>query len=383
MRPNFFDFRYGTISNAPWRYSRSVKRSGTTICFCLFLLAVASTVQANDLLDRLAERTRVPLADVCADFHQANRCHISTCKGRFACECENGSLDLGCCEQDPLWTVTAEALILRQSNRSQNQTLLVNFGGNPVLNSQDFDFGSAVGPRLSLTRHDVMGRDCDLELGFFGMDSWADSAFFDAAGGPYFLTADAFGGPPVTDALAALDSSFYNFEVNLRRQCRPWLNVLVGFRAIEYQQDYLVSGTDIAGGGTYLYSVGANNHLFGFQMGADLLVWRSNCGLELEATTKGAIFASDGDVQGRFTDLIFGDLIDALDGNRLAGLVEIGLAAKYPVNDWLSIQAGYQVMWMDGVALALNQIPQLGLIAPFVGVRSITATQCSTEPSWA
>ncbi len=44
--------------------------------------------------------------------------------------------------------------------------------------------------------------------------------------------------------------------------------------------------------------------------------------------------------------------------NHLAFLGEIGLQCKYQVTDRLSLKAGYEAMWLQGVALAPGQIPE-------------------------
>ena len=90
--------------------------------------------------------------------------------------------DLGCCQSCccPRWTVTADALIWDRIS-SKSTTILGpleddHIADDPAdrLNSNDFAFGCAAGPRLSLIRH----TECfDYEVVYFGIDGWSDTRF--------------------------------------------------------------------------------------------------------------------------------------------------------------------------------------------------------------
>ena len=60
---------------------------------------------------------------------------------------------------------------------------------------------------------------------------------------------------------------------------------------------------------------------------------------------------------------LFVDRITAAD-SQTSFLGEIGLVGVMEINDTLSVRAGYQVMWLEGIALAPDQITGTDLSAP-------------------
>ena len=107
-------------------------------------------------------------------------------------------------------------------------------------------------------------------------------------------------------------------------------------------------------------SVDTNNYLYGAQLGAEVLFCDS-CRFDVTGFVKAAIFANSADASNSFANQqIFGNSSDGMSGNHAAGLVELGLKGEYRINDCWSITGGYQVMWLDSIALATDQIPRTG-----------------------
>src|SRR5262249_34101789 len=57
---------------------------------------------------------------------------------------------------------------------------------------------------------------------------------------------------------------------------------------------------------------------------------------------------------------------------------EAGASASFQVTRYLSVSAGYQIIWLQGVALASNQVPVTGNVLPAVGT-AITPTRIDVD----
>ena len=99
----------------------------------------------------------------------------------------------------------------------------------------------------------------------------------------------------------------------------------------------------------------ADNRLYGFQLGADRSLWDNGNGLHFDGLAKVGVYGNDADVvsQGLNGSGSNSDTDAAFIG-------ELGLNAKYDVTQRLSVSTGYQLLFLDGVALAANQVPNSG-----------------------
>jgi hypothetical protein len=95
--------------------------------------------------------------------------------------------------------------------------------------------------------------------------------------------------------------------------------------------------------------------LYGGQLGADATLW---CGdrLTVEGLLKAGIFHNSA---GQNTILDTGVVVvnAADDDDRTAFLGELAFTANYCLTDTLSLRAGYDLLWVETVALAADQIP--------------------------
>jgi hypothetical protein len=266
--------------------------------------------------------------------------------------CGNNACDFSAC-CDPRWTFMAEAMLLQRTDAG-NQALYCNdFGhlGQELLNAQDLNFSVAGGPRLTAIRHGDRGWDA--EIGFFQVDGFL--AWDRFSGTAYMVTDSAGANFVVTDPVARYSSQLYSAEFNLRRQRNDWLTVLAGMRILELDEYYHAEGI---GGHTpvpVILDTKAYNHLYGFQVGADAVLLNRGR-LTITGLTKAGIYYNAARQKGREIDTGFSDLSLGAEGDSTAFLGEIGLTGVYQLTDALSFRAGYQMMWLEGVALAPEQI---------------------------
>lgn len=269
-----------------------------------------------------------------------------------SCEAPSGAcydLPMNCCECCPLLTVRGGAVFLRRENGSN----LGIVAGTPSLGTNDLDFDYEIGPMVSVIRHGVLGSCWDLELTYFGVDNDATATTADA---------DAIASTPaifvigVAPATLDYDSRLHSTEVNLRRQWNDWLTVLGGFRWVELGDD--LNGNIDGGLATFGYDV--NNHLYGFQIGLDARLWERGA-FSLEAYGKAGIYGNSSDVDATTVGVGGALPLVSVSDSQTAFIGDAALTGVYNLTDRWSLRGGYQVLWVDGVALAPAQLNDVNI----------------------
>jgi len=275
-------------------------------------------------------------------------------------------LGQSCCSP---WTASVDFIILDRVG-SFNQTLVETVDGNvplkyvaktpgtEVLNATDLQQGFAGGPRLGLIHHGDDG--ADLELLYFQVDGWnaarsigpdpSDWLVMRAPGG-FLQTQDH----KQTQMMAwDYDSRLYNAEVNVR--WNPWrgVTVLAGFRWVNLSEE--LQGTLPPQRAVPFWDTQTKNNLYGFQVGAEGKLFERGR-FSLGCTGKAGLF--DAHAEETTTLSIYRILVGESAGiDRAAFVGEIGLQCKYQLTQRLSLRAGYEAIWLQGIALAPAQIPE-------------------------
>ena len=255
-------------------------------------------------------------------------------------------------ECDPRWSFTGDGVVLQRSS-TRSQSLFRNVRDTrDLLNSRDLNFPAEMGFQLGAIRHGPCG--WDLELGYFQIDGW--NANSTVPGQSLMVGGTAGGGAFVTDGEAHYKSAIHLAEINLRREWCDGLTLLIGFRAGELNELYTAYGV----GASLPISVSLNtntyNHLYGLQTGADYEFYNMGGPLKVSALCKAGIYGNSAMQSSR---IIEGNSIDqTLDAhrNQAAFIGEAGMIATYQVTCHLSLRASCQAVWIEGVALAPEQI---------------------------
>jgi hypothetical protein len=246
------------------------------------------------------------------------------------------------------WTLRAELLIW---DHAGSNTPLIN--APVVVNSGDIDGGWQVGPRLTAIRHGVFGSCWDLEVAYFGIDSWSGSQT--VAGVTSYLT-----NPPVlfgaSSVTASYTSSLHNGEINGRRAHNDWITWIVGFRALQIDE---LLAADIAVGPS-AHSVATQNRLYGGQIGLDALLFDGECWY-VNAVGKVGIFGNSADQVTRTTNIGGALPFITYTGNQTSFVGEFGVNAGYRMSERWSLLAGYNLLWINGVAVAPDQLAATNL----------------------
>lgn len=277
------------------------------------------------------------------------------CDGAIGESCDAGYAGCGghdsellCCNYCPCWTARAGVVYLRRSSN----TAIPIIAGAPPINSRDVGFDYETGPMFTLIRHGIFQSCWDFEATYFGIDSYTGTRT-SANATTLFTTPNINFGP--TPVRTRYDSEFDSAEFNLRRQWNNWVTLLGGFRWINMNETL---NTDI--GGAANHRIDVDNQLYGFQLGADTFLW-SRGRFSLEAYGKAGVYGNNSDA--RTTTAGIGGAVPtfAASQNRAAFVGDLGLTGVYDINNRWSLRGGYQMLWLDGVALAPDQLDNMNV----------------------
>jgi len=336
---------------------------GTVACAILVLVASSAAVlgQNDPTADRLLAGDG---ADSPPSFSET-MADQSPCAGYF----DLGGCQSCCC---PRWTASADFIILDRIG-SVNQTLVERVPladdpskttGTEALNSNDFQQGFCGGPRVGLIRHGDCGYD--LELSYFQIDGWssarnvgpdnptdwlvmrAPGLFMQLNEKPYLAT-------QAMDWLYATELHNAEFNVRWNPCCR--LTMLAGFRWVnlhEHLQGALEPPT--VWWEPPFWNATTTNNLLGFQIGADgKLLERGR--FSIDGLVKAGIFDNNAE-ESTVPSIYKIPRPTSASTNHAAFVGETGLQCKYQVTKGLLLKAGYEAIWLEGVALAPGQIQE-------------------------
>jgi hypothetical protein len=279
------------------------------------------------------------------------------------CRLSDDDCVLTCCESCccVLWTAWADALWLSRSSPDSNDLVMDDEAGptptNPArLNAEDLDFDYAPGFRLGLLHY---LSDChSIGIGYFGVDGWNDSATVFPPPSPLFVQYPGAGVPIPGAVTFSNGTDLYSAEINFRRHVTSWLAFVAGFRWVELN-DYLLTSSSVLGP---LYSIDTNNHLYGPQLGLDAIFWDEGGRLRVDGWLKAGVMYNRADQ--RTNEFIFGPATVADSDDHTAFLGDLGISALIRLTGSLGFRLGYQFLWLEGVALAPDQIAPTDITVP-------------------
>lgn len=260
-----------------------------------------------------------------------------------------------CCS--PLWSFTVGTVYLHRSQ--PGPAALAVDPADPatvLLDAAGFDLRSAWGVEASALRRNAFGTAWDLEGRYFGANSWNSTIGpVDSANGadvPYLAPIGDDSEP--AELGATYSSELRSFEMNARRAYNGWLQYLVGVRFFEVDE-LLAINHDVGPGIDVIeHRIGAVNQLWGFQLGAEARLWQLGR-LSLDGFLKAGVYGNSIDNSVRVTGGGF-DASSTGSGNGAAFAGELGFVGLYRLNDRWSVRASYQMLWLNSVALAPDQI---------------------------
>ncbi|MCW5697462.1 MAG: hypothetical protein KIS96_12115 [Bauldia sp.] len=232
---------------------------------------------------------------------------------------------------DAAWVARTGAVILTRDGPP-----LVPPAGQFILDNSGF--GWVAGPDVYVARriHCVHW----IDVRHFSVQGWhAD-----------YLLDDGFG--TVFDG--SYDAGLYSTEINLRTQRSDRFAYLVGFRWIELHEQ--INNELSAIGFAFATSTGA--HLYGGQVGVDAVLWSAGR-FSVEGSAKAGVYWTHN--QGHYTNTVGFD--QTATERSVAFVGDLGVAGVYQATERVGVRAGYQLLWINNVALAGNQL-QFSVVPP-------------------
>jgi hypothetical protein len=229
-----------------------------------------------------------------------------------------------------------------------------------TLRGSDFDFGWQPGVEFGVTKHRLFW-DTDLEFRMWAIDGWTSGASSSFSGPTTAIaTNPRLEGMGARDVLSTYASKIGSLELNLKHRSTivPRWKWIAGFRMLELDEHLQSTFSDPNERlGDFAYNVNTRNRLYGFQLGGEFDVI-SGCNWCVRGFLKGGIYGNEANNSSNF------DCLTRPECNFLAGenksqtsfVGETGISVKYCVCDNLAIRADYRAIWVNGVALASDQI---------------------------
>jgi hypothetical protein len=306
-------------------------------------------------------------------------------------------------EATPQWTFSAEAIGLSRQGGA-HQTLVARVpGGLPyyappgpdsltypgveALNSDQMWQRLAAGPKLGLTYRGDSGYGA--ELSYFSVLGLSATKATGPDNPPQWLVMKAPGtfwqtqDFPYQSMVWKDTTSLYSLEANARLELSPRVTVLGGLRWLQLNDrlqgtltpadltaptwklscpgaalQALCVGYPVEAASDYapFWTTSTKNNLYGVQIGVDGKLAELGR-LSLDGVVKIGLF-DDAAEQSTVVSMKKQLFPARAATNRLAFASEAGLQVKYQLTKGLAVKAGYQALWLDGVALAPGQIEE-------------------------
>jgi len=272
------------------------------------------------------------------------------------------------------------ALFLQRTPQFSNQPIVVDPTANTtLLSTSDLKFNVDPGLQATVGMRSIGGRT--VELDYFGLFQGTASATAAAPDPNAFLT---FPNNLVGNVFVDMDQVFVNYSSSIQSvavnllsccgscsaacdscdgcgnsgaSCRS-LSWFAGFRYLNVSErlDLQAQRNDINGVENGSYNVRTANNLYGAQLGARMR--RTQGRLGWDGTGFGGIFGNDAKQTQSVTDFPNFALRPNVSSSQ-GGAAFVGggnLSGLYRLNNVWNLRAGYNVMWIEGLALAPDQL---------------------------
>jgi hypothetical protein len=295
-----------------------------------------------------------------------------SCESRGTPSCTEECIKPLCCKLCPTVYAEAEALFMKRDSGHPSRAVLIDANTQETLvSSSDLDFNFDSGLRA---RYGFDLTNCLMvELGYFGI--FDSRSRVDYAGpnpgvdvtlpGPLGIASNVFhdGVRTRTDYQSQIQGAELNFPCCCcwESPCcdkvgsREWF---VGFRYLSLRENFRIYGEKTVNqlAETAFYDLDSENDLFGAHLG--LRIRRCRGRFSWEAMGKAGIFGNHAGQQQVFIDYPNFLLRPPVSGNggNVAFVGDLNLTGIYQLNDTWGLRAGYNMMWIEGVALAPDQL---------------------------
>ena len=286
---------------------------------------------------------------------------VGDCCGDSCCGddcCTDCGSACGCC-CGPVWTFRGGAVILERDRNDRTRFVDDRRPADALDGFADaFDFGTSGGVDLSLIRWLSDGRS--IESRFFGGLEWEDEQSWDTSNDWGFGNIPDWSNGNAVTVDAVYNSRLNSLETNLRSAPYRSITFLIGFRWLELNEDF-TANADILGSPVN-FRLDTDNNLYGGQIGADADLFSNGGPLTANAWIKAGVYGNDADSSFSLTTP-GPDFANSASNGQTAFVGDVAITGSYALNDWLALRTGYQLLWIEGVAIASDQITVGNLVS--------------------
>jgi len=343
-----------------WAMAAFIRTAGAAgILWCIASGALASpAMESAFTLPEWAETCKLPSATESSPLIQDESLQLasneeaatsdekhescSECNSGCSSSC-NSCYTQSCCCCGPSCYASAGVVILHRDRPDPGTVVGANPGGGvpAFFDASSFDFGWDEGPDLTIGWRSACGNGW--EGRFFRVESESDT-FFVTPGG--FIGA-GFTGPGGTTFTNHYLTKLSSSELNWRHPMNERVTFLTGFRWVELHDEVYFKLNGNVATGDYEF----NNRLYGGQAGADVALTSNSNPLQMNVIGKAGLYGNVAD--GGIFEFQGNNFIGSFVGQdtTAAFVGEVDFTAKYQLTRCTWIQGGYQLLWIDGVAL--------------------------------
>jgi hypothetical protein len=257
----------------------------------------------------------------------------------------------------PRWSGRIGAVILQRGRLASAPLVLGTSGGTPndLVNAKDINLPISGGIDVGLIRR---GEYADVEWRYFGIEQ--GSASLGSApqlAGPFItLPGNIPFGLPVNLGVS-YGTQLDSFEANLRHNLTPRWSILGGFRYVYFRDQLaMTAAMPFPPGSSIRMDFDGNNNLFGGQIGADGILWDNGGRFSIESAIKAGVYGNMAQNSVSIdSSNPANNVQDKTSASHTAFVGDLSFTGVYQFNDQWSLRAGYQLLWLAGVAVAADQ----------------------------
>lgn len=240
-------------------------------------------------------------------------------------------------------------------------TIILRDGVGPVFSGDDIDIPFNGSPRITLGA--FIGGRTGVEFQYLGFNDWRDRQELSGGGlsllEPLGIVSRDFSNADRMQVFTDVD--LLSTEISLARKSGyfPQITWLAGFRYVNFKEKFEIHSIpfDLMPLNASDYKIRTKNDLYGFQLGMKFEQPLSErFGFKLHG--KAGIYGNSAENKTFFGDrnntVILRDTRTKKSG--VAFLGELSLSGYYKINESLSFVAGYNVMWIDQIARAVDHL---------------------------
>jgi hypothetical protein len=260
----------------------------------------------------------------------------------------------------PLWTVNAGTVILHRETPNPSPIILNVHTRAMILDASDFKFDWAAGSDIEVTRRIVNFDAIDaVDFRYFGVQSAEADTSIDTVNS--WRPAYSGQGSILRSRIDTLyQSQVQSAELNVLRDAScGWLTWLAGVRWVGLDEEMNLTarvGSPGNYGHPFYYTYATRNDLYGGQIGAAVTLW-DRCGpFRANCLTRAGLYGNTASNQYDGVDS-FGDyaLLSTDRKSTTAFVGDVNFTAAYQLTKHVALQGGYQLLWIQGVAVAGDQ----------------------------